>query len=105
MAIEIEANISSPKEEHLSTPEIKVDYPEDTSDIPNLDDMATLKIFVRRFNEWWESVGKQGFEERNPNEGYQSHEEEKNLLMLLPRIMRTWLKSKSLKISNMMMKY
>ena len=38
--------------------------------------MATRKIFVRRFNEWWESVGKQGFEERNPNEGYQSHEDE-----------------------------
>jgi len=43
-----------PKEEHLSTPEIKVDYLEDTSDIPNLDDMATYKIFVRIFNEWWE---------------------------------------------------
>jgi hypothetical protein len=31
---------------------------------------------LRRFNEWWELVGKQGFEERNPNEGYQSDEEE-----------------------------
>jgi hypothetical protein len=29
----------------------------------------------------------------------------KNLLMLLTRIMRTWLKSESLKISNRMMKY
>ena len=76
MAIEIEASISSHKEEHISTLEIKVDYPEDTSYIPNLDDIATRKIFVRRFNEWWESFGKQGFEERNPNEGYQSHEEE-----------------------------
>jgi hypothetical protein len=28
-----------------------------------------------------------------------------NLLMLLARIMRTWLKSESLKILNMMMKY
>jgi hypothetical protein len=30
---------------------------------------------------------------------------DKNLLMLLPMIMKTWLKSESLKISNMMMKY
>jgi hypothetical protein len=29
----------------------------------------------------------------------------KNLLMIVPKIMRTWLKSKSLEILNMMMKY
>jgi hypothetical protein len=44
-------------------------------------------------------------EEKGLNEGFQSHEEEKRLLMLLPRIMETWLKRESLKISNMMIKY
>jgi hypothetical protein len=71
MATEIEANISSPKGEYLSTPEIKVDYPEDTSDILSLEDVVSLKIFIKELNEWWEPIGKQELEERVPDEGHQ----------------------------------
>jgi hypothetical protein len=52
MATKIKENISSPKGEYLSSPKIKVDYPEDTPDIISLDDVASLNIFIRELNEW-----------------------------------------------------
>jgi hypothetical protein len=78
MAIEIEANISSPKEEHLSTPEIKVDDPKNTLDTLSPERLASLEIFVSKFQERWGTIhDQQKVEERDPNEGYQSHKEEK----------------------------
>jgi hypothetical protein len=106
MAIQIEANISLFKGEHLFTPETKVDDPKDAPDALSLERLVSLEIFVNKF---WKEGNKSSTNKRlrrrilmkvsNPMR------KRKNLLMLLPRIMRTWLKSESLKISNMMMKY
>ena len=77
MAIQIKENISLFKGEHLFTPEIKVDDPKDTLDTLSLERLASLEIFVNEFQERWEQVvDQQEVEERDPNEGYQSHEEE-----------------------------
>jgi hypothetical protein len=78
MAIQIEANISLFKGEHLFTPEIKVDDPKDTPDTLSLERLVSLEIFVSKFQERREQViDQQEVEERDPNEGFQSHEEEK----------------------------
>jgi hypothetical protein len=49
MAIQIEANISLFKGEHLFTPEIKVDDPKDTPDTLSLERLVSLEIFVSEF--------------------------------------------------------
>jgi hypothetical protein len=78
MAIQIEENISLFKGEHLFTPEIKVDDPKDTPDTLSLERLVSLEIFVSKFQERREQViDQQEVEERDPNEGFQSHEEEK----------------------------
>jgi hypothetical protein len=106
MAIQIEENISLFKENTSFTPEIKVDDPKDTPDTLSLERLVSLEIFVSKFQERREQViDQQEVEERDPNEVSNPMRKSKNLLMLLPRIMKTWLKSESLKISNMMMKY
>jgi hypothetical protein len=78
MAIQIEANISLFKGEHLFTPETKVDDPKDTLDALNLERLVSLEDFVSKFQERREQViDQQEVEEKDPNEGFQSHEEEK----------------------------
>jgi hypothetical protein len=77
MAIQIEANISLFKGEHLFTPEIKVDNPKDTPDTLSLERLVSLEIFAGKFQERREQViDQQEVEERDPIEGFQSHEEE-----------------------------
>jgi hypothetical protein len=77
MAIQIEENISLFKGEHFFTPEIKVDDHKDTPDTLSLERLASLEIFISKLQEIWEQViDQQKVEERDPNEGYQSHEEE-----------------------------
>jgi hypothetical protein len=77
MAIQIEANISLFKGEYLFTPEIKVDDPKDTPDTLSLERLVSLEIFVSKFQERREQViDQQEVEERDPNEGFQSHKEE-----------------------------
>jgi hypothetical protein len=95
MAIEIEANISLSKEGHLFTP-----------DTLSLERLVSLETFTGNFQEKGEQViNRQEVEEKDPNEVFQSHEEEKEITHSSTRIMKTWLKSESLKISNTMMKY
>ena len=78
MAIQIEANISLFKREHLFTLETKVDDPKDTPDALSLERLVSLEIFVSKFQERREQViDQQEVEEKDPNEGLQSHEEEK----------------------------
>jgi hypothetical protein len=77
MAIQIEANISLFKREHLFTPETKVDDPKDTPDALSLERLVSLEKFVSKFQEIREQViDQQEVEEKDPNEGFQSHEEE-----------------------------
>ena len=77
MAIHIEANISLFKGEHLFTLEIKVDDPKDTPITLSLERLASLEIFVSKFQERMEKfIDQQEVEERDPNESFQSHEEE-----------------------------
>jgi hypothetical protein len=78
MAIQIEVNISLFKGEHLFSLEIKVDDPKVIPDTLGLEKLVSLDIFVREFQERSEQViDQQEVEERDPNEGFQSHEEEK----------------------------
>jgi hypothetical protein len=78
MAIKIDENIFLFKREHLFTPEIKVDDPKDTPDALSLERLVSLEIFVGKIQEKREQViDQQEVEERDPNEGYQSYEEEK----------------------------
>ena len=51
MAIQIEANISLFKQEHLFTPETKVDDPKDTPDALILEILVSLEKFVSKFEE------------------------------------------------------
>ena len=77
MVIQIEENISLFKGEHLFTLEIKFDDPKDTPDTLILERLVSLEIFVSKFQEIREQViNQQEVEERDPNEGLQSHEEE-----------------------------
>jgi hypothetical protein len=77
MAIQIEANISLFKGEHLFTPKIKVDDPKDTPDTLSLERLVSLEIFVSKFQERREQfIDQQEVEERDPNEGFQFHKEE-----------------------------
>jgi hypothetical protein len=78
MAIQIKENISLVKGEHLFTPEIKVDDPKDSPDTLSLERLVSFEIFVSKFQERREKfIDQQEVEERDPNEGFQSHEEEK----------------------------
>jgi hypothetical protein len=77
MDIKIEENISLFKGEHLFTLEIKVDDPKDTPYTLSLERLVFVEIFVSKFQEIREQViEQQEVEERDPNEGFQSHEEE-----------------------------
>jgi hypothetical protein len=77
MAIQIEENISLFNGEHLFDPEIKVDDPKDNPDTLSMEILVSLEIFVSKFQEIREEVvDQQEVEERYPNEGFQSHEEE-----------------------------
>jgi len=78
MDTDFESNITSSKEEHFSTLEVKVDYSEDTPDILSLERIDSIETVVKEFQERWDSIIKQQeVEERVPGEGYQSHEEKK----------------------------
>jgi hypothetical protein len=104
MAIQIEENISLFKIEHLFSSEIKVDDPKDTLDtliMERLVPLIYLLVNSRKYGSnsstnkrlWRGILMKVSNPMRNT----------KNLLILLPRIMRTCLKRESPKISNMMM--
>jgi hypothetical protein len=81
MATEVKANISSSKEEYSFVPEVKIDDPKDTPDILSLERIASLETFVKEFPKRWEQViNQQEVEERDLDEGYQSHEEEKEFI-------------------------
>jgi hypothetical protein len=77
MAIQIEANISLFKGEQLFTPKVKVDDPKDTPDALSLERLVSLENFVSKIQERREQViDQQEVEEKDPNEGFQSHEGE-----------------------------
>jgi hypothetical protein len=77
MTIQIEAIISLLKKEHLFTPETKVDDPKDAPDALSLERLVFLEIFVNKFQERREQViNQKKVEEKDPNKGFQSHEEE-----------------------------
>jgi hypothetical protein len=66
MALEIDANISLSKEGHLFTP-----------DTLSLERLVSLETFSGNFQEKMEPViNRQEVEEKDPNEVFQSHEEE-----------------------------
>jgi hypothetical protein len=103
MATEIEANISSFKEQSF-VPEVKVCEPKDTPDIPKR--VPSLETSIEETPKYLEQdINQQEVEEGILMKVINPMGKDKNLLMLLPRIMKTWLKSESLKISNIMMKY
>jgi hypothetical protein len=72
MAIQIEVNISLFKRKHIFSLETKVDDPKGTPDTLSLERLVSLEIFERRE----QVINQQEVEERDPNEGFQSHEEE-----------------------------
>jgi hypothetical protein len=78
MAIQIEANISLFKGEHLFTPRIKVDDLEHTLDALSLERLVSFEIFFSKFQERREQViDQQEVEERfHIDECYQSHGKE-----------------------------
>jgi hypothetical protein len=73
MATEVEANISSSKVEHFFVPQVKIDDPKDTPETLSLERITSLEISER----WEQDIDLQEAEERDPDEGYQSHDEEK----------------------------
>jgi hypothetical protein len=76
MAIQIEADISLFKKEQSFVLEIEVGEPEDTPDIPKR--VSSLETLVEETLKGLEQdIDQQEVEERGPNEGYQSYEEEK----------------------------
>jgi hypothetical protein len=106
MVIQIEVNISLFKQEHLFTSKTKVDDPKDTPDAFSLEILVSLEKFVSKFQERREQViSQQEVEENDPMKVSNPMRKRRNLLILLPKIMRTWLKRQRLKISNMIMKY
>jgi hypothetical protein len=77
MALQIETNIFLFKGEHLFTLETKVDDPKDTLDALSLERLVSLEDIVSKVQERREQViDQQEVEEKDPNEGFQSHEEE-----------------------------
>jgi hypothetical protein len=75
MATEVEANISSSKEKQSFVPEVKIGEPKDTPDI--LKRIPFLETFVEEFPKRLEQgIDQQEVEERDLDEGYQSHGEE-----------------------------
>jgi hypothetical protein len=106
MAIQIEENISLLKGEHLFTPGIEVDDPKDTPDTLSLERLVSLRpLLVNSRKEGNKTSINKRLRRRILMKVTNPMEKNKNLLMLLAKIMRTWLKSESLKILNMMMKY
>jgi hypothetical protein len=95
MAIQIEANISLFNGEHLFT-----------SDSLSMERLVSLETFVSNSRKEGNktSINKR-LRTRILMKVTNPKEKNKNLLMLQEKIMRTWLKSESLKILNMMMKY
>ena len=64
-----------PIEEYLPTPKVKVDNPKDT---PSLERLASLEIFISKFQERWEQViDQQHSKGKYIDEVFQSHKEEK----------------------------
>jgi hypothetical protein len=75
MATKFEANISSSKEEQSFVPEVKIGEPKDTPDI--LKRIPFLETSVEEFPKGLEQgIDQQEVEERDLDEGYQSHGEE-----------------------------
>jgi hypothetical protein len=72
MAMEVEANISSSKVERLFSPQVKIDDPKGTLETLSLERIMSLEISER----WERDIDPQKAEERDPDEGYQSHDEE-----------------------------
>jgi hypothetical protein len=69
MAIDIEENISLSKEEHLFT-----------QNTLSLERLVSLKTFTNNFQERREKdIDQQGVDEKGFNDGFQSHEEEKEI--------------------------
>jgi hypothetical protein len=75
MAMQIEENISLFKQEHLFTPETKIGDPKGTPNTLSLERLVSLEIFERRE----QVINQQEVEKKDPNEGFQSHEEEKKI--------------------------
>jgi hypothetical protein len=105
MAIQIEENITLFKIEHLFSSEIKVDDPKDTLDTLIMERLVPLIYLLVNYRKYgsnsstnkrlWRGIL---MKVSNPMRNT------KNLLILLPRIMRTWSKREKLKVSNMMIK-
>jgi len=75
MATEVEANISSSKEEQSFVPEVKIGEPKDTPVIPKR--IPSLETSVEETLKGLEQdIDQQEVEERDLDEGYQSHGEE-----------------------------
>jgi hypothetical protein len=72
MATEVEANISSSKVEHFFVPQVKIDDPKDTPETLSLERITSLEISEN----WEQDIDPQEAEERDLDEGYQSHDEE-----------------------------
>jgi hypothetical protein len=95
MALEIEANISLSKGGHVFTP-----------DTLSLQRLVSLENFTGDFQENGEQViNHKRLRRRILMRFSNPMRKSKRLLILLPGIMNTWLKSESLKISNTVMKY
>jgi hypothetical protein len=77
MAIEVEANISSSKEEQSFVSEVNIGEPKYTPNI--LKRILFLETFVEEFPKGLEKgINQQEVEEREIDEGYQSHGEEQD---------------------------
>jgi len=72
MAIQIEVNIFLFKRKQIFPPETKVDDPKGTLDTLSLERLVSLEIFERRE----QVIDQHEVGERDPNECFQSHEEE-----------------------------
>jgi hypothetical protein len=95
MAIEIETNISLFKEGHLFT-----------LDTLSLKRLVSLETFTSNFQERREQViNRQEVEEKDPNEVFQSHEEEQEITHSSNKDNEDVVEEKGPKISNMLMKY
>ena len=63
------------KQEHLFTPETKIDDPKGAPDILSLDRLVSLEIFERRE----QVINRQEVEKKDPKGVFQSHEEEQEI--------------------------
>jgi hypothetical protein len=72
MTTQIEVNISLFKRKHIFSLETKVDDPKGTPNTLSMERLVSLEIFEKME----QVINQHDIEERDPNEGFQSHEEE-----------------------------